>query len=66
MHALRLTVGDAAFFEILRSWTTEHAHGTVSTELFVEHAESSTGQDLQDLFDAWLNETELPELPDAP
>ena len=31
LHALRLTLGDDAFFELLTAWVTEHAHSTVST-----------------------------------
>ena len=38
LHALRLTVGDAAFFELLRAWTQTHAHGTVTTDDFVDVA----------------------------
>ena len=29
LHALRLTVGDDAFFDLLRSWVEEHAGGSV-------------------------------------
>ena len=65
LHALRMTVGDDAFFDLLLGWATDHAHGTVSTEMFVEFAQSRTAHDLGGLFQAWLNETPLPELPDA-
>ncbi len=65
LHALRLTVGDAAFFELLRTWVAEHVHGTVSTEMFIEHVEERSDQDLRGLFDAWLRETTLPPLPDS-
>jgi aminopeptidase N len=65
LHALRLTVGDDDFFDMIRDWVAEHAHGTVTTEMFVELAQRSADDDLGELFDAWLNEKELPELPDA-
>ena len=65
LHALRLTVGDDAFFALLRGWTDKHAHGTVNTGAFVEFAELSTGQDLAELFDVWLNRATLPDLPPA-
>lgn len=65
LHALRLTVGDDAFFALLRAWTDKHAHGTVNTPAFVEFAELSTGQDLAELFDVWLNRATLPDLPPA-
>ena len=38
LHALRLTLGDDAFFDALRAWATDHAHSTVSTEMFVDFA----------------------------
>jgi hypothetical protein len=54
LHALRLQVGDAAFFRILRSWAAVHAGGNVSTAQFVALAERISGQQLDDLFNAWL------------
>jgi aminopeptidase N len=65
LHALRLTVGDDAFFDVLHAWATGHAHSTVSTEMFVGFVEHRTGADLKELFDSWLRQTDLPELPDA-
>jgi aminopeptidase N len=66
LHALRLTLGDGEFFELLRDWVSEHAHSTVSTEMFIDFAERTTGLDLKEFFDAWLTQEELPDLPDAP
>jgi aminopeptidase N len=66
LHSLRLTVGDAAFFDLLRTWTATHALGTVSTEQFTELAERQTGCPLGELFRAWLTEEPLPELPAGP
>lgn len=65
LHALRLTVGDDAFFGLLQAWVAAHRGGTVSTADFLAHAASHTGEDLDELFEEWLNELELPELPDA-
>jgi len=64
VHALRLTVGDEAFFEILRTWTSEFAGGTATTDDFIEVAERVSGLELDDLFQAWLFEDAVPELPD--
>src|SRR5690606_6786207 len=36
VHALRLTIGDEAFFELLRAWTARFGHGTATTRHFVE------------------------------
>ncbi len=63
LHALRLHLGDNAFFSLLREWTRTHAHGSVNTDAFVEFSERETGRDLTGLFDAWLNHETLPPLP---
>ncbi len=65
LHALRLTVGDEAFFALLRSWVADNRGGTVSTADFVALAGQRTGQDLAGLFTRWLDDEELPALPDA-
>ena len=65
LHALRLTVGDDEFFDLLRAWTDKHAHGTVNTEAFIEFADLTTGHELGELFDAWLHREALPALPAA-
>jgi aminopeptidase N len=65
LHALRTTVGDDFFFEVLRTWTARHADGSVRTAEFVALAEEVSGHDLEKLFTAWLDEEALPALPDA-
>ncbi len=65
LHALRTTVGDEAFFALLRDWVAEHSGGSVTTEDFRSFAQGRTGADLGRLFDRWLNERELPDLPAA-
>jgi aminopeptidase N len=62
LHALRRAVGDAVFFDVLRSWTAEHRHGSADTAQFVAHAESRAGRPLGRLFDAWLARPALPRL----
>ncbi|WP_114853648.1 M1 family metallopeptidase [Brachybacterium sp. YJGR34] len=63
LHALRVEVGDAAFFEILRRWVREHRGGGVTTDMFLEHAQHVAGRDLSALFGAWLERTALPPCP---
>ena len=63
LHALRRTVGDAAFFEILRTWTTEHRHATATTAQFIALAERVSGRSLRAFFDAWLRADAVPVLP---
>lgn len=63
LHALRTTVGDDAFFEILRSHAARYRDATVTTTDFIALAESVSGVDLAELFDAWLYGERVPELP---
>jgi aminopeptidase N len=64
LHALRLDLGDEAFFEVLRAWTTAHRHGTATTADFIDLVASMTGRPVGALFEAWLFRPELPELPE--
>ncbi|MFG1950078.1 M1 family metallopeptidase [Micromonospora sp. NPDC048830] len=63
VHALRRTVGDDAFFRILRAWTAERRGGTATTADFVALAERVSGRRLGALFDAWLAADTPPTLP---
>ncbi len=63
VHALRRTVGDDAFFEILRTWTSERRDGNATTDDFVALAERVSGRSLTPLFNAWLTGTTPPALP---
>jgi len=54
LHALRKQVGDDKFFEILKSWAKEQRDGLGTTEKFIALSERVSGQQLDDLFDAWL------------
>jgi aminopeptidase N len=56
LHALRGALGDASFFEALRTWTATHRHGSVTTA----DLRALVGHD--DLLDAWLTRPELPPL----
>ncbi len=63
LHALRVAVGDKAFFEIVKTWAAEKRNGTATTAEFVALAERISGKQLDALFDAWLYGTEKPALP---
>lgn len=60
LHALRLKIGDAAFFNLLHEWYTRHRDGNVSTADFIALANEISGQDLSAFFDAWLYQPALP------
>lgn len=65
LHALRLTIGDEAFFGLLREWTARHRGATATTADFRVLAETVSGVPLAPLLHAWLDETALPALPGA-
>ncbi|WP_203825492.1 M1 family metallopeptidase [Actinoplanes palleronii] len=62
VHALRKTIGDDAFFRLLKTWTTDHKDGNADTAQFITTAEQVSGKDLKAFFDAWLNGTTRPAL----
>jgi hypothetical protein len=61
LHALRLAVGDEAFFRILRRWAQSRAGGNVATPQFIRLAERISGQDLGAWFETWLFTAAKPE-----
>ncbi len=63
VHALRTTIGDAAFFKLLRSWPQSHSDGNATTVAFISDAEAAAGKDLGDFFEAWLFGTTAPPRP---
>ncbi|GAA1647141.1 M1 family metallopeptidase [Georgenia ruanii] len=71
LHALRLTLGEEAFFALVRDWTDRFAGRSVTTADFRalagEHAARSGGERraeaVADLLTAWLDRPELPPLP---
>lgn len=66
LHAVRLTVGDDAFFGALRAWTAENRGRAVESDAFVRFFSAHTGRDLGDLFEAWIGRDDLPDLPEGP
>ncbi|WP_433295599.1 M1 family metallopeptidase [Actinoplanes sp. CA-030573] len=63
MHQLRRTVGDAAFFAILRTWYAEHRGGNATTPQFIALAERVSGKQLRAFFQAWLFTPAKPSVP---
>jgi hypothetical protein len=63
LHALRLHIGDEAFFALLREWTGRFHNGNATTEDFIALADEISGESLDAFFEAWLYEPALPELP---
>jgi aminopeptidase N len=63
LQALRVKVGDTAFFAILQDWATQHRGGNATTAQFMALAEKDSKMSLRPLFDAWLFGTTKPPLP---
>ncbi len=63
LHALRVTVGDDAFFKILQAWAVEKRDANATTPDFIAVAERVSGKQLDDLFQAWLFGTVRPPRP---
>jgi Peptidase family M1 domain/Peptidase M1 N-terminal domain len=62
LHQLRLAVGDADFFEILRRWAQSREGDNVTTAQFIALAERVSGESLDELFDTWLFTPRKPRL----
>jgi aminopeptidase N len=60
LHALRVEIGDEAFFELAQTWVERFGGGTASTADFIALAEEVSEQDLGDFFDVWLYTPEKP------
>ena len=60
LHALRRTVGDQVFFDLLRRWVADNEGTSRSTADFIALAESESGMDLGDFFATWLYSRMIP------
>lgn len=64
LHALRLEIGDEAFFQTLQTYQQRFASEHAQIADFITVAEEVSGQQLDDFFEAWLYSTALPPKPD--
>lgn len=55
LQALRDEVGDAVFFDVLRTWAGNRRGGNGTTAAFIALAERKAGRPLDGLFRAWLS-----------
>lgn len=65
LHALRLAAGDRAFFAMLRAWTGDRHHGTVTYALFRDHLDAHLPllPSAEAFLEPWLFGKALPALP---
>jgi hypothetical protein len=65
LHALRLHLDDdEAFFKVLRTYAERYQYSTATTADFIAVAEGVSGEALDGLFDAWLYDEEMPDMPE--
>ncbi|AWH94578.1 peptidase M1 [Dietzia psychralcaliphila] len=60
LHALRLTIGDEKFFQLLRDWVAKYSGSTATTDDFLHMAADHSPVDLRPLWAAWLFSEPLP------
>ena len=63
LHALRLALGDRGFFALLQDWTSRYRHSSVTAEEFADLAGRYSSESLRPLWEAWLYQRPLPQLP---
>jgi len=63
LHALRLEIGDEAFFETLKTYFALYKNGNVTTDDFITVAEKVSGKELNEFFDTWLYSETIPPIP---
>jgi aminopeptidase N len=63
LQALRVTVGDTAFFRILRDWVQAKKYGNATVAEFIELAERISARRLGGLFQTWLFTSGRPAAP---
>ncbi len=63
LHAVRRTLGDAAFFDLLRAWTAENRHSLVTTDDFRRAVEGAGGADAAAVLSRWIDHEALPPRP---
>ncbi len=64
LHALRLKVGDDAFFDTLQTYHERFKGGNVTPDDFIGVAEEVSGQELNAFFDSWFYSEDIPPIPE--
>ena len=63
LHALRLEIGDEAFFEVMKTFANRFAYSNATTMDFIKISEEVSGKALMDLFNEWLYAPIIPDIP---
>ena len=56
VHTLRKYMGDSVFFDAIRAYLTHFEYQNVSSEDFFSFMSQHSGQNLQDFFEAWVDQ----------
>ncbi len=64
LESIRRTIGDDAFFELLRTWLDRYGSSTATTDDFLDLLDELHGADVRALAEAWIFDDDLPELPE--
>ncbi len=64
LEALRRTVGDETFAEILSAWTERYGGGVASTENFLDLVTELAGQEATNVVSQWIFAPDMPALPE--
>ena len=54
IQALRVKIGELAFWQLIRDWAADNRYGNVNTADFIAAAEEASGMDLDNFFNVWL------------
>lgn len=60
LEALRQKIGSHDFYATLQIWAAQHRHGNGTTAEFRQLAATTSGQDLTNFFDIWLDQAGKP------
>jgi aminopeptidase N len=63
LEALRRSVGDELFAQILREWSDRYGGGVASTENFLDLVTELAGQDATNIVSQWVFSPDMPVLP---
>ena len=61
-HLLRNELGDKLFWQALRSYSSRHKGGSVTTEDLKQDFEAVSGKDLSGFFERWVYGPDIPEI----
>ncbi|MDX2162765.1 MAG: M1 family metallopeptidase [bacterium] len=63
LHALRIEIGNPAFFAAIQAYLEEFQYGNATTEDAISAFETASGRDLDAFFRAWLYDSVMPDIP---